>query len=196
MAIILDEALGSLFDESGAAIYDELGAPPSGNTLSHWNFNDAAVNAIFDHILGFASQSGRFDQVNGHEPKNTPPDPSGVMFACWVQTIEPLGKASGLSSASGVLVISARCYMGFRTQPFDAIDPKVISATMEMLARYGGDFNFGGAAGVQHVDIFGRTGFKLMAQAGYVEIDRTVFRVMTTTIPILVNDMFFLSTGA
>jgi hypothetical protein len=54
-------------------------------TPAHWNFNDAAVNAIFDHILGFASQSGRFDAVNAHEPKNAPPDPSGVTFACWIQ---------------------------------------------------------------------------------------------------------------
>jgi len=164
-------------------------------TPQHWNFNDAAVNAIFDHILGFASQSGRFDSVNAHEPKNAPPDPSGVLFACWVQEIEPLGQASGLQSASGVLVINARCYMGFRTQPFDGIDPKIISATMEMLARYAGDFNFGGAAGVRNVDIFGSSGFKLGAVSGFLELDRTIYRVMTTTIPVILNDMFFLSTG-
>jgi hypothetical protein len=94
------------------------------------------------------------------------------------------------------VVINARCYTGFRAQPFDAIDPKIISATMEMLARYGGDFNFGGAAGVRNVDVFGISGFKLGAVAGFIDLDRTVFRVMTTTIPVIINDMFFLSTGA
>jgi hypothetical protein len=165
-------------------------------TPAHFNFNDAAVNAVFDHILGFASQSGRFDSVNSHEPKNAPPDPSGMTFACWIQEIEPLGQASGLSSVSGVVVIDARCYTGFRSKPFDNIDPRIISASMEMLARYGGDFNFGGAAGVRTVDVFGMSGFKLSSVAGFIELDRTVFRVMTTTIPVIINDMFFLSTGA
>lgn len=196
MAIILDEALGALLDESGGTILDELGAPPPENPLSRWNFNDAAVNAIFDHILAFAEQSGRFDSVNAHEPKNTPPNPSGMLFACWIQAIEPLGKASGLTSASGVLVISARCYMGFRTEPFDAIDPKMVSASMEMMARYAGDYDFGTVGGVRNVDIFGISGHKLQSQAGYVESDRTVYRVMTTTIPIIINDMFAFSTGA
>jgi|SRR5215472_1746927 len=160
------------------------------------NFNDAAVNQVFDHILSFASQSGRFDSVNGHEPKNTPPTPSGLVFGTWIQDIVPLGKASGLQSVSGVVVILARVYMGFRTQPYDIIDPTVVSATMEIMARFGGDFNFGGVAGTRNVDIFGESRYKLSAQAGYVEIDRAVFRVLTTTIPIIINDMFMLKTGA
>lgn len=165
-------------------------------TPQNFNFNDAAVNAIFDHILAFASQSGRFDSVNSHEPKNAPPDPTGITFACWIQEIEPMGQMSGLHSVSGVVVIDARVYTGFRSQPFDAIDPKAVAASMEMLARYGGDFNFGGAAGTRNVDVFGSSGFKLSCVAGFLELDRVVFRVMTTTIPVIINDMFFLSTGA
>lgn len=107
-----------------------------------------------------------------------------------------MGQMSGLHSVSGVVVIDARVYTGFRAQPFDAIDPKAVAASMEMLARYGGDFNFGGAAGTRNVDIFGSSGFKLSCIAGFLELDRVVFRVMTTTIPVIINDMFFLSTGA
>jgi len=165
-------------------------------TPSNFNFNDAAVNAVFDHILAYAEQSGRFDSVNAHEPKNAPPDPTGCSFACWIQEIDPMGQMSGLHSASGVVVINARVYTGFRQQPFDGIDPKVTSASMEMLARFGGSFNFGGAAGTRNVDIFGSSGFKLSCAAGFLELDRVVYRVMTVTIPVIINDMFFLSTGA
>src|SRR5260370_37732 len=106
-----------------------------------------------------------------------------------MQLIKPI-RTCGMGATSGIVVLMARIYKNFRSEPFDMIDPDVMSATTDMMGAISGDFQFGGAAGVRAVDLLGSSGTALSAQAGYVEIDRQMFRVMTITIPIILNDMF------
>jgi len=152
------------------------------------NFNDEAIDAVFDRIESWAMNSGRFATVNGHEPKSAPQ--GDVDFALWVQDIQNVGKISGMGAASGLLTLQGRVYVPFLSQPFDAIDPRVLAATNDMMAALCADFDFDGISSVRNIDVFGSTGVKLRAQAGYVEIDRKTFRVMTITIPVIINDMF------
>src|SRR5580698_1110435 len=152
------------------------------------NFNDAAINIVLDKVISYAMASGRFDNVNGHEPKNAPG--AGVYCSVWVQTIFTMGKLSGLAASSGAIVLSVRVYTSFTQQPFDAIDPQITAAITDFMGSLTGDFEFGQEASVRNVDVLGQTGVKFQAQAGYVEIDRQVFRVMTLTVPIIINDMF------
>lgn len=149
--------------------------------------NDAAINYVFDRLVSFAMASARFDAVNSHEPKNAPG--LGLSCAIWMQTIQLIG-SSGLSAASGLLIIHERVYTNFAQQPFDMIDPNVTAAMSDLLSALCGDFQLGGGANVRHVDLLGAHGQPLTATAGYVEIDRIMFRVMTATIPIVINDMF------
>jgi hypothetical protein len=150
------------------------------------NFNDAAINIVIDKVVSYAMASGRFDNVNQHEPKNAP---TGVSCSIWVQTLTPAVR-SGLSATSGVLILSVRIYMSFVQQPFDMIDPQITAAIADLMGALSGDFDFGQEANVRMVDLLGANGTKMTAQAGYVEIDRQVFRVMTLSVPIVVNDMF------
>lgn len=154
------------------------------------NFNDAAIAAVFDRIESWAMSCGRFDSVNGHEPKSKPQ--GDVTFALWVQNIQDIGKLSGEAASSGVLVLQGRIYKSFVSQPFDAIDPQITAATTDLMSVLCADFDFDGIAGVRTLDVFGISGSKLQAQAGYVEIDKVVYRVMTITIPVIINDMFVL----
>jgi hypothetical protein len=151
------------------------------------NFNDAAVNDVMDRIVSYAMQTGRFDQVNAHEPKSSPG--TGMHCAVWMQSVQPT-RSSGQSITSGVVVLNARIYTDFKSQPYDAIDPQVTGATCDMIGQLSGDFELGGSDDVRAVDLLGMAGVPLGAVAGYVEIDRTMFRVMTITIPIIINDMF------
>jgi hypothetical protein len=151
------------------------------------NFNDAAINSVFDKVVSYALASGRFDQVNQHEPKNAPGN--GVYCSVWVQTITPY-KRSGLAATTGVLLLNSRIYTSFTQQPFDMIDPNITSAVCDLMGALSGDFDFGQIANVQMVDLLGASGMKMQAQAGYVEIDKHVYRVMTLAIPIIINDMF------
>lgn len=152
------------------------------------NFNDAAIASVLDKIVSYALTSGRFDAVNQHEPKSAPGNQ--VTFAVWVQSIKPLPRASGLSSTSGTILFTGRIYQNFRSQPFDMIDPTVTAACTDMMGALSADFNFGGVGGVRSLDLLGMYGPSLSAAAGYVEIDKTVYRVMTIQIPVIINDMF------
>lgn len=162
------------------------GLPFSSATVGS-NFNDAAINAVFDKVVSYGLGLGRFDSVNQHEPKSAPM--SGITASIWVQSVRP-ARSSGQAMTSGVLLLNFRIYMNFVAQPFDMIDPAVTAATADIMGAFSGDFNFGGVAGVRAVDLLGMTGNALSAVAGYVEIDRKMFRVMTISIPIIINDMF------
>jgi hypothetical protein len=151
-------------------------------------FNDAAIQAVIDKLVGFALASGRFDAVNAHEPKNSPG--TGITFALWVQRVRPVPRGSGVAATSGILLMMGRIYQNFRSQPYDAIDPKVTAAMTDIMGAISGDFALQGVPQVRNVDLLGQFGVALDAQAGYVEIDRNVFRVMTITIPVILNDMF------
>lgn len=154
--------------------------------------NDAAINQVFDSVLSLAMASGRFDAVNQHEPKSAPG--RGVTCAMWVQRIRPI-RSSGMNAISGILLLSARIYQNFMSVPFDAIDPAVTAATTDFMGALSGDFDFGGAAGVRALDILGTYGTTLEAQAGYIEIDKKVYRVMTVNVPIIVDDMWDVRSG-
>lgn len=156
------------------------------------NFDDDAINEVIDKIVSFALASGRFDSVNGHEPKSAPGN--GIVFAVWAQAIKP-ARMSGLAATSALVQFQGRIYIPFNQVPYDAIDPKVMAATTNLMAAFSGDFNFGGAADVRYVDLLGAEGANLgmvglSAQAGYVEIDRRMYRIMTLNIPIVINDAF------
>lgn len=150
------------------------------------NFNDAAVFSVFDKLTSYALATGRFDQVNQHEPKNAPGH--GITCSIWMQSIRPWH--SGQATTTGNVIFNARLYTNFRGQPFDYIDPNLTAATCDYMGALAGDFALGGDNSVYAIDLLGMTGTSLSMQAGYVEIDRQMMRVMTVTIPIIINDMF------
>jgi hypothetical protein len=155
-------------------------------------FDDAAVNEVFDNVVSYALETGRFDSVNQHEPVNAPG--SGLLCSFWVQRIRPIPQG-GMGMPSGVVVLNGRIYKDFRAEPKDYIDPAVTAATSDLIGAFAGNFSFGGAAGVRAIDILGMTGFMLEGVAGYLEIDRHMHRVMTLTVPVIVNDMWTLEAG-
>jgi hypothetical protein len=153
------------------------------------NFNEAAILVVFDKILSYAQATGRFDSVNGHEPKSAPTPGTAIYAAMWVQSIGPV-RSSGLAATSGLLLMNLRVYQSFLSEPFDMIDPNVLSAVTDIMGALSGDFDFDGASGVRYVDLLGSSGSALSATAGYVEVDRKMYRVMTILVPVIINDMF------
>lgn len=155
------------------------------------NFNDVAINQVIDKIVSYALSTGRFDHVNQHEPKSSPGH--GMNCSVWADSIAPT--TSGQDATSVVVNFQARVYMSFNQQPFDMIDPKILAAVTDLMGAFSGDFDFGGVANIRYVDLLGATNSGsrmqgLSAQAGYVEIDRNMFRVMTIFIPIVINDAY------
>jgi hypothetical protein len=85
-------------------------------------------------------------------------------------------------------VFNCRIYTSMLTEPQDAIDPIVLSAVDLLIGEYSGDFDLGGT--VRNVDLLGQFGSPLSARAGYLNQDQKLFRVMTLTIPLAINDLW------
>lgn len=143
------------------------------------------VLQVFQAVESHAAASGRFEQVNMHEPKNAPGH--GITCAIWVQHLGTI-LSSGLASSSAVLRLSVRIYQNFISQPEDAIDPNVTEATAVLFDAYAGDFTLGNL--IRQVDLHGTAGVPLSAEAGYIPQDKLMYRCMTITLPLLINDAF------
>lgn len=144
------------------------------------------LKSIADGVVSHAQASGHFDKVNEHEPKRKP---GTVMTAAlWVQGIDPLPGASGLNNTSARILYTLRIYQNMLSEPQDMIDPRVMEATYTMMAAYSDDFTLDGL--IRNVDLLGQFGFALAAQAGYVEIDGTMYRAMDISLPLIINDLW------
>ncbi|MGW0587460.1 hypothetical protein [Streptosporangium sp. NPDC002607] len=144
------------------------------------------ATTILDGITSHALALGLFERVNSHEPKNAPGN--GLTAAVWVDSIAPVPTGSGLASTSARLVFNVRIYTGAEQEPADAIDPNMLAATDALMSAYSGDFTLGGS--VRNVDLLGQAGTSLSAQAGYIQHDSKLLRVMTLVVPVIVNDVW------
>lgn len=151
------------------------------------SFDAAAVRTLFDDVVSHAAASGYFERVNSHEPKSAPGN--GLYAAVWVDGIRPV-KASGLAAVSGVVSLRMRCYSSMIQQPQDAIDPNLLSAVTDLMSAYSADFALGGDDDVRCIDLLGQSGESMSVQAGYLDIDKKMYRVMTISLPVIINDMW------
>jgi hypothetical protein len=140
--------------------------------------------AILNAVQSHAQASGLFERVNGAEPANPPGN--GLTAAVWADTIGPAPAGSGLAATTARFTLMLRIYSNMLQDPPDAIDPEILAAVDALMTAYAADFQLGGL--VRNVDLLGQTGPPMAAQAGYVQQDGALYRVMTITLPVLVND--------
>jgi hypothetical protein len=141
---------------------------------------------IVDAVASHAAATGNFEFVNQHEPKSAPGN--GLHAAVWVGTIAPARGQSGLAQTSPLLVLNVRTYLSFKSQPEDAIDPNMMDAVDALMAAYSGDFTLGGL--IRNVDLLGTNGPGMSAVSGYITQDGKVYRIMTITLPLVINDVW------
>lgn len=139
---------------------------------------------ILQAVESHALTTALFERVNRHEPKSAPG--RGLSAAIWVQRIGPVPAGSGLTATTARVELRVRIYTSMIGDPQDDIDPAVMGAVDALLTLYSGDFTLGGR--VRDVDLLGSSGPPLSAQAGYLNQDGRMFRVMDITLPLVVND--------
>jgi hypothetical protein len=142
------------------------------------------LGAIVTACASKAAALGFFDRVNTYEPKSAPG--YGLTVAVWSDRLDPV-QASGLDQTSARVVLNLRVYARMLQEPQDMIDPNMLAATSAVIGAFSGDFDLG-VTGVREVDLLGMYGVPLSAQAGYINQDGTLYRVMTVTVPVVVND--------
>ncbi len=146
---------------------------------------------LFDAVESHAKASGWFDGgVNTVEPKAAPGN--GLTCAIWLQTIGPAAGASGLAATTGRVEFSVRLYTSMLAEPEDTIDPNLTAAAISLMEDYSGDFGLTIVTSfdVQSIDLLGAYGTPLSANAGYLNADNKLFRVITITLPLIVNDLW------
>jgi len=142
---------------------------------------------IVDAVASHAQATGWFERVIKHEPKVAPGN--GLSASIWSDRVEPVPLSSGLAATSARLTLSVRIAMNMLYEPQDDIDPKLLGGAVDALMNaYNGDFTLGGL--VRNVDLLGQGAQGLFAQAGYLEQDRKLFRVMTINLPLIINDVW------
>lgn len=141
--------------------------------------------ALVDALVSHAMTTGYFDRVNAHEPKNAPG--YGLTAAVWNESGGPV-QSSGAASTSAIVTFNVRIYTSMVSEPQDAIDPNMMSATDALIAAYSADFTLDGL--VRNVDLLGSASPGLSWRAGYIDVGGTKFRVMTVTVPLIVNDVW------
>ncbi|MGW1532333.1 hypothetical protein [Streptomyces aureus] len=144
------------------------------------------ISGILDAAISHASASGYFDEVNGHEPVH-PAISGGLTAGVWVERVTPV-RSSGLDSVTALVVLNVRLYTSAQQLPLDAIDPDMIAAVDALCTAYCGDFTLGGL--LRQVDVFGTYGQTLDVRAGYLPQDGALQRVMTISLPCIVNDLW------
>lgn len=142
--------------------------------------------SIVAAVESHAATLGVFERVVTSEPKNAPGN--GPTCAIWLDQIGPVPAASGLSSESMRIVMMLRVMKPFLEQPYGAIDTDMMTAVDALMRSYSTGFTLGGL--VRNVDLLGAHGVALAGRAGYVTIDRSVFRLVDITLPLIINDLW------
>ncbi len=143
------------------------------------------TSTLFNSLISTASRTGRFDQVAGHEPKSAPG--TGVIAALWLNQMQPI-QSSGLNVVSVLVEFTFRLHIGMLREPIDSIDPDLLQATTDTYTALIGAYTQGGT--LRAIDVFGADSEGLRAQAGYLQLDQKVYRVMDIFVPCVINDTF------
>ncbi len=144
------------------------------------------VVGITASVQSHAQALGLFEVVTLHEPKSKPA--AGLTCGIWADRVEPYPGGSGLAVSTALVVMSVRLYTPMLQQPYDGIDMGMLEAVDALMRAYSGSFTLEGQ--VKEVDLLGESGTSLSGQAGYIEQDRTLYRVYTITLPLIVNDLW------
>lgn len=144
------------------------------------------ISGLVSDVTSHAKKLGIFQSVNRHEPKAAPQN--GLTCSVWANAIEPIPAVSGLNATSVYVEMSVRVYTSMVQLPYDDIDPKLMSAVDKLMAEYSKNFTLGGD--VVAVDLLGSYGKRLAATAGYVEQDKKIYRIMTITLPLIVDHVW------
>lgn len=150
----------------------------------------ADLATVFEDVTDIAVSHiqalGVFEAVNGHEPKSSPG--TGITCAVWVDSLQPDPTTSGVNASAGLLVLNARIYTSMTQQPEDAIDPAVLRACGRVIEAFSTDLTFEGL--LLSVDPFGMAGVRMEARAGYLNHSGGMYRVMTITIPLIIDALW------
>lgn len=147
------------------------------------------LQPMVDALLTHASRTAAFDAIMSHEPRNAPNGKH--TFACWLNDIRPVARASGLNVSSMRVEFLVRLftpYVGPNAEELNAMDSDVAMRVSLLFGAYHGDFKITPAD--HDIDLLGAYGDPLRMQAGFAQYQNTPYRISDIYLPVLLWDVF------
>lgn len=156
----------------------------------------ATVLAIYQAVLTQAQACGNFNASTDHDSRNPPGQ--GVSASLIVQTLEPIGRASGLNATSGRIEFVLRIEMPREAEPSGATEKTLISAVVAFIAACTAGFELPDVPEgiVRCIDLLGMYGDPLKATFGWFDHSDGRYRGAEIAVPIILNDIFVQSPGS
>ncbi|HKH19539.1 MAG TPA: hypothetical protein VKB53_01280 [Gammaproteobacteria bacterium] len=150
------------------------------------DFDYSLPVTLLEALESTAKTLGIFGRVYPSEPR-TAPDSKGLSCAVWFERMDPLKGEGGLNKTTVRIEYTARVYKGVLAEPgnVEAIALRAAGKVMKALSL---DFTLGGT--IRKVDLLGAFGAGLGGIAGYLTQDKTLFRVIDITVPLIVDDVW------
>jgi hypothetical protein len=144
--------------------------------------------SIFAVLVTHAQELGIFEVVYQGEPKMAPTN--GLTIALYVggtgdQGFSVVARRSGLATVAKRIVITARIHLPMLHEPTSEIESTILGAAEQYIDSLIGDYMLGST--VDFLDIFGAYGAAVSGLPGYITIDSKIFRVMSITIPVVLE---------
>lgn len=151
--------------------------------------NQIDIGPQTDALLTLASRTASFDVTMSHEPRKAPG--SGFTFACWINQMDPVARASGLNVTSIRIEWMVRLFMPYVGPNADELNnmDRDMSLRVGMLfAAFSGDFEI--TPQNHTIDLLGAYGEPLRMRAGFATFEKTPFRIADVLVPVILFDVF------
>lgn len=143
---------------------------------------------MVDALLTHASKTAAFDVIMSHEPRNAPA--GKYTFACWLNMIDPVARASGLAVTSlrAEFLVRLFCpYVGPNAEELNTMDSDMAMRVGLLWAAYTGDYQF--TAADHAIDLLGMYGDPLRMRGGFATFNNTPYRICDILVPVILYDV-------
>lgn len=154
--------------------------------------NALDLGPMTDTLITHAHRTAAFDVVMSHEPRNAPT--SKFTFACWLNGITPVARASGLPVLSLRVEWMVRLFMpyvGPVADELNTMDRDMAMRVGMLWAAYAGDFEI--TPDDHAIDMLGAYGEPLRMQAGFATFQNTPYRIADIFLPVILWDIYDLN---
>lgn len=149
------------------------------------------IELLYTAVGDIAKQSGLFDRVDDHEPRNPPG--RGLTCQVLMGAFEPVGRGSGLQVTSARMEFTVRISAPRMQSPDGKTDRAVLYAATYLMAAYNAELDLDEVTPdglVRCVDVLGMYGDALHMEPGWITDSEGNYRVAELTVPLILNDVF------
>jgi hypothetical protein len=144
------------------------------------------LREAYGELIDLISGAHGWGALIQHEPLSAPDVPGVVCCVFPADPVAPLAESSGLAGADARMPVMVRLMRNALAEPQDQRETDLIDAYDALMSAMLGAFTLNGA--VRSVDVLGESGEALAGQWGYITLDKSIFRIIDITVPLMINN--------